>query len=194
MSSPARCFNRSIASNPSSTTNGYARCTHDITVCFNRSIASNPSSTTTSYMLNVYDVEFQSLNRVQSLFNHNYLAVIAASVGRVSIAQSRPIPLQQDVQPQIVTRPASFNRSIASNPSSTHVCGSGSVLSSREFQSLNRVQSLFNRNTSGIWCWMCQFQSLNRVQSLFNISSIGMCVSAIGCFNRSIASNPSSTL
>ena len=89
-------------------------------------------------------VLFQSLNRVQSLFNRARVHDLGGSFTDVSIAQSRPIPLQHQYVPaselhsRLVSiaqsRPIplqpflcyacvqvlqSFNRSIASNPSST---------------------------------------------------------------------------
>ena len=65
--------------------------------------------------------DFQSLNRVQSLFNTQQPEYERLWIVDVSIAQSRPIPLQQGKRQDWETSRKSFNRSIASNPSSTRL-------------------------------------------------------------------------
>ena len=85
---------------------------------------------------------FQSLNRAQSLYNGEG-AKVQQRIQRVSIAQSRPIPLQPQLLAKLMDTAAGFNRSIAPNPSTT-LARMALQLSSSQFQSLNRAQSLYN--------------------------------------------------
>src|SRR5437016_1472083 len=86
--------------------------------------------------------EFQSLNRAQPIFNR-LTRRYRCAYNLVSIAHSRPAPLQpsySSIQTRKVTR---FNRSLAPSPSSTQV-HTTAVSDPNLFQSLTRAQPLFN--------------------------------------------------
>ena len=161
-------------------------------IAFNRSIAPYPSATLTIALLVVCTLVFQSLNRALSLCNclefqigdlyWNYFQSLNRALslcnkvlstdGRVSrelsIAQSRPIPLQLplDTHPtcisfgfQSLNRALSLCNSIVTQPRSLFC----------DFQSLNRALSLCNTRIR--WCIHLKssfFQSLNRALSLCN--------------------------
>ena len=88
------CFNRSIAPNPSTTYALWESKEEEYQNSFNRSIAPNPSTTIHRRAIQNIIQKFQSLNRAQSLYNTIRSGHGKICARMVSIAQSRPIPLQ----------------------------------------------------------------------------------------------------
>ncbi len=182
----------------------HAICT--LQIGFNRSIATSPSATVCHAHVEAVILQFQSLNRDQPLCNHGLSPILPTMVTWVSIAQSRPAPLQRKRRADArANRPVSiaqsrpaplqpikvcfaprvgvrFNRSIATSPSATSTRSPLQFACDIVSIAQSRPAPLQPIGVDASGRLKIGFQSLNRDQPLCNrlgsvLVSLSWCVS-----------------